>query len=495
MDDTDDTNNRGGEEGLRIWYKELSNKQRTYNETEAIVVKHSRKDVRGKRGLGLGIRFEAQRLTSYSGLILFQHFFTRVGIKERLRGCFRHQGGRPIYGRHVMMLLLIVHLILGHRQLRDLAYYRDDEMVKRTLGLKRVPDVSTLSRWLSSADEVSVRKVRAESRNGVLERLAESGLSRVTLDFDGSVLSTKRHAEGTAVGFNKKKKGLRSYYPLFCTVAQTDQVLDVHHRPGNVHDSNGAETFMESCVEQVRTRLPRVQVETRIDSAFFNETIVQRLHRLGVEFTLSVPFERFAELKGLVQNRKRWRRMDSATDYFALRWKPKSWSRRCRFLCIRQKVHRQNKLPLQLDLFQPSELGCDFKVIVTNKRLRARRVVAFHEGRGSQEGIFAELKSHCQMDYIPVRTRAGNQLYMFSAIFAHNLTREFQMQLDPPARGTTAQRATRWCFREIETLRRNLIQRAGRIIRPADKPFLSMNHNETLEADFRAALATLNAHA
>ena len=60
----------------------------------------------------------------------------------------------------------------------------------------------------------------------------------MTLDYDGSVLSTGRHAEGTAVGFNKKKKGARSYYPLFCTVAQTDQVLDVHHRPGNVHDSN-----------------------------------------------------------------------------------------------------------------------------------------------------------------------------------------------------------------------------------------------------------------
>jgi hypothetical protein len=35
------------------------------------------------------------------------------------------------------------------------------------------------------------------------------------------VQSTKRHAEGTAVGFNKEKKGARSYYPLFCTVAAT----------------------------------------------------------------------------------------------------------------------------------------------------------------------------------------------------------------------------------------------------------------------------------
>jgi hypothetical protein len=55
----------------------------------------------------------------------------------------------------------------------------------------------------------------------VLERLEKEALQTVTLDFDGSVQSTKRHAEGTAVGFNKEKKGARSYYPLFCTVAQT----------------------------------------------------------------------------------------------------------------------------------------------------------------------------------------------------------------------------------------------------------------------------------
>jgi len=64
------------------------------------------------------------------------------------------------------------------------------------------------------------------------------------MDFDGSVLSTGRVAEGTAVGFNKKKKGQRSYYPLFCTIAQIGQVLDLYHRSGNVHHSNGAEQFI-----------------------------------------------------------------------------------------------------------------------------------------------------------------------------------------------------------------------------------------------------------
>ena len=129
---------------------------------------------------------------------------------------------------------------------------------KRVLGLKRLPDVSTVSRSLSSADERSVGNVRTASTTVVIERLVAEGLASVTLDFDGSVLSTGRHAEGTAVGFNKKKKGARSYYPLFCTVAQTDQVLDVHHRPGNVHDSNGADAFIERCVRTVREALPRV---------------------------------------------------------------------------------------------------------------------------------------------------------------------------------------------------------------------------------------------
>jgi len=47
----------------------------------------------------------------------------------------------------------------------------------------------------------------------VIEGLQREQLPRVTLDFDGSVQSTKVHAEGTAVGFNKNKKGARSYYP------------------------------------------------------------------------------------------------------------------------------------------------------------------------------------------------------------------------------------------------------------------------------------------
>src|SRR5437773_11849675 len=135
------------------------------------------------------------------------------------------------------------------------------------------------------------------------DQLRLSAFSRITLDFDGSVQSTRRAAEGTAVGFNKKRKGDRSYYPLFCTVAQTGQVLDFFHRSGNVHDSIGARLFILACIRAVREALPGVRIEVRMDSAFFSDEIVTALDEEGVDFTISVPFERFVELQD--QNRSK----------------------------------------------------------------------------------------------------------------------------------------------------------------------------------------------
>ena len=43
--------------------------------------------------------------------------------------------------------------------------------------------------------------------------------ARLTLDFDGSVIGTPRMAEGTAVGYNKKKSATRVAKEVFLIVA------------------------------------------------------------------------------------------------------------------------------------------------------------------------------------------------------------------------------------------------------------------------------------
>ena len=439
------------------------------------------------------LRFEDSQLTSYSGLILVQELFVRLGLKEQLRRCFSHLTVSPIFGYPTLVVCLVVHLLLGYRQLRDIRYYADDPLVRRILGLRRLPDVATVSRALAGADQESVRRLQGLLREGVLARLAALRLPRVTLDFDGSVIGTGRWAEGTAVGFNRKKKGQRSYYPLFCTVAQTGQGFDVLHRSGNVHDSHGARDFILACIATVRAALPGVCIEVRMDSAFFSDEIIGSLDAQGVQYTVSVPFERFAEIKARIEARRWWWRIGAGCAYFEAQWKPQAWNLRHRFLFIRTRVKQQSKDPVQLDLFTPHQFGYEFKVILTNKRLRARKVLAFHNGRGSQEGLFAELKSGNQLDYVPTRTWGGNQIYLLSVLLAHNLGRELQMIAHPPSRMTLEKRPALWDFVRLDTLRCRLIQRAGRLIRPQGQLTLSMSANQAVQDELLHYLAALKA--
>ncbi|NOY71175.1 MAG: hypothetical protein GXP14_02170 [Gammaproteobacteria bacterium] len=58
-------------------------------------------------------------------------------------------------------------------------------------------------------------------------------------------------------------------------------------------------------MSKVRLALPGVIIEVRMDSAFFSDTIVNELDSHDVEYTISVPFERFTELKGKINKRCR----------------------------------------------------------------------------------------------------------------------------------------------------------------------------------------------
>ncbi|MCP5442863.1 MAG: hypothetical protein H6968_07510 [Chromatiaceae bacterium] len=52
-----------------------------------------------------------------------------------------------------------------------------------------------------------------------------------------------------------------------------------------------------------------------MDSAFFSDAIIGMLNAEGVEFSISVPFERFTELKGMIERRKRWHRLGDRCDF------------------------------------------------------------------------------------------------------------------------------------------------------------------------------------
>jgi hypothetical protein len=87
------------------------------------------------------------------------------------------------------------------------------------------------------------------------------------------------------------------------------------------------------------------------------------------------------------------------------------------------------------------------------------------------------------MDYIPSRRQAGNQVFTLAAIFAHNISREMQMSAKEKQRATTDRRSPLWFFEQIDTIRRKLIQRAGRLTRPQGELTLTMSANDAVKSE------------
>ena len=107
---------------------------------------------------------------------------------------------------------------------------------------------------------------------GVIEH---SGLSRLTLDVDGSVVSTGLCGEGARRRYDPHRRKVPSYYPITAYEANTGQVLRVSNRAGNVHDGKASVAFLGELFGQLGATLKcRPLLEMRMDGALFQATVI-----------------------------------------------------------------------------------------------------------------------------------------------------------------------------------------------------------------------------
>jgi hypothetical protein len=99
---------------------------------------------------------------------------------------------------------------------------------------------------------------------------------------------------------------------------------------------------------------------------------------------VSVPFERFTDLKACIEARRLWWPGAAEWSYFEAKWKPKAWKTPHRFLFLRTRVKQQHKEPIQLDLFVPHAYGYG------SRSPSDFRINELGEGRSSNMTILSE---------------------------------------------------------------------------------------------------------
>jgi hypothetical protein len=221
------------------------------------------------------IEFASQDITAFGGLELIRRYFRLIELGRTVRSVFARYDLGGDYRAIDMMRVIVVLILVGGRRLDHLNYLCEDPLVKRFCGLLRLPRERSVARWLKRFTQKSLQALVEINSQIVCAAIEKEKLGRLTLDIDGSVVTTGASVAWAFRGFNPHHRKDPSYYPILAHLAQTGHILRVKNRPGNVHDSKGAVAFLRALIEDVRMRLGRaLPLEFRMDGAFFQRGII-----------------------------------------------------------------------------------------------------------------------------------------------------------------------------------------------------------------------------
>jgi Transposase DDE domain group 1 len=430
-------------------------------------VRLSRADFRSACKSFLRIEFASQDITAFGGLELIRRYLGLINLTGRVQSVFSRYGLGGDY-RAIDMILVIVGLILaGGRRLDHLNYLCDDPVVKRFCGLLRLPRERSVARWLKRFSHKSLRGLVEVNSQIVCEAVTKEKLGRLTLDIDGSVITTGASVSWAFRGFNPHHRKDPSYYPILAHLAQTGHILRVKNRPGNVHDSKGAVAFVRDLIDDVRMRLGRsLPLEFRMDGAFFQREIIELLDRRGAGYAIKVPFFKWLGLLGVIRERQRWHPLKEGMGFFELPLSIAAWKKTLRVVVYRKPVHHETKKNYQLDLFDPDDGYFEYSAVSTNLTLNAGALWDFMAGRGAQEKTFAELKGEWALDVVPTRHYGANSAWQQICVLGHNLLRNFQLQTLATPKPKSRKRTYVFFLQSLKTLRFKLIHQPARLIKP-----------------------------
>jgi hypothetical protein len=183
----------------------------------------------------------------------------------------------------------------------------------------------------------------------VIEKLDELGLRQITIDLDGTIISTRGNPTWALKGYNPIKRGAKSYIPLTAHIGKTGHFISIINRAGNVHDSNRALAL----IKMLRKQLTGFSLRFRADRAFCVPEVINYLATNKTAFAIKAPFWKLLNLKQAAQQRRRWYKINKQWSYFLVA-NPIAAVQKPHYAMILRKKLKCPKNNFQLELFSPN---------------------------------------------------------------------------------------------------------------------------------------------
>ena len=148
-----------------------------------------------------------------------------------------------------------------------------------------------------------------------------------------TVSQQTRKQEGSALGYNPKKRRRPSHHPLLATLDENQVVIHAWLRSGNTASVTGAVEFMREAISAMPAGTSVGVV--RGDSGFDSEKVFVYLEGGKLRYAVSARFTK--GVKSLVRAISDWRDLDENVSVGEIIFQAKSWSRGRRLVVIRQR--------------------------------------------------------------------------------------------------------------------------------------------------------------
>jgi hypothetical protein len=372
-----------------------------------------------------------------------------------------------------LIISLLYPVIFGLERIESTQFLKYNGLFHFLTGLKSHPNVTTVRRFLSRLGRYGLSGL-VHLHDRYRQRLIHEPIpsSKFYFDCDTTVLTVYGKQEKAEKGYNPKKRGRRSYQPLFCFEGRTGDCWAGALYSGDTHPAS----VIIPMLEEVLTKLPpEIQKKFfRGDKAFFDGKLVNFLEIHGVRYAivarLTKPIKR--RIPGLKYHRPR---KSSSIAVAEFHYQPYRWKKKHRFIVIRRTVPKEPSR--QLSLFKLKNYT--YQVIVTDLKLTPLNVWRFYNRRATAELIIRELKEGYATGKIPTKFFEANSAFFQITLLAYNLLNWFKRMCLPP----------KYRRMTIESLRHRLLVVPAELIHPQGRPVLKLSERYP---DKMAFIETLN---
>ena len=393
---------------------------------------------------------------SYGGIASMHRLVTKLGLPEQIDARLHLLKVHLPYHESDHVLNLAYNVMCGGTRLEDIERRRHDTAYMNALGTQLIPDPTTAGdfcRRFSEEDVITLMECVNAVRPKLWQGRGRELLGPVAyLDVDGTMAPTTGEKKA---GMDISHKGIWGYAPLIVSLANTQEVLYVVNRPGNVPSHTDAAGWIDKAIAHVTPHAPRVCV------------------RGDTDFSLTAHFDRWAQkvdfLFGMDANRALRTRAEALEegDWQRLRRKPAyrtlTGQTRRRFQDNEKQrlVKERGYLNLELNYedvaefdYQPGKCKRSYRVVALRKNiskmkgeqvlfdeiryffyittrtdLSTAEVVACANERCDQENVIAQLKNGVNALRVPLYDLVSNWAYMVMATLAWNMKSWYAMMM------------------------------------------------------------------